>query len=102
MYIGYHAADITLCILSAIFGGFVLAAVDITPYAIVILEKVAVVHRINAAVFRTFDVGIAQAKFPYGRIDELVANGFERPKEMKQANLEDVFINLTGHSLREN
>ncbi len=34
-------------------------------------------------------------------IDELVATGFERPKEMKQANLEDVFIHLTGHSLRE-
>ena len=34
-------------------------------------------------------------------IDELVAKGFERPKEMKQANLEDVFIHLTGHSLRE-
>jgi ABC-2 type transport system ATP-binding protein len=31
----------------------------------------------------------------------LVANGFEKPKEVKQANLEDVFINLTGHSLRE-
>ncbi|MFL5808994.1 MAG: ABC transporter ATP-binding protein [Flavisolibacter sp.] len=35
-------------------------------------------------------------------IDDLVATGFERPKEMKHANLEDVFINLTGHSLREN
>lgn len=34
-------------------------------------------------------------------IDELVAKGFERPKEMKRANLEDVFIHLTGHSLRE-
>ena len=34
-------------------------------------------------------------------IDDLVAAGFERPKEVKQANLEDVFINLTGHSLRE-
>jgi ABC-2 type transport system ATP-binding protein len=34
-------------------------------------------------------------------IDQLVASGFERPKEMKQANLEDVFIQLTGHSLRE-
>jgi ABC-2 type transport system ATP-binding protein len=34
-------------------------------------------------------------------IDKLVASGFERPKEMKLANLEDVFINLTGHSLRE-
>jgi ABC-2 type transport system ATP-binding protein len=34
-------------------------------------------------------------------IDELVATGFERPKEVKQANLEDVFIHLTGHALRE-
>jgi ABC-2 type transport system ATP-binding protein len=34
-------------------------------------------------------------------IDDLVATGFERPKEMKKANLEDVFINLTGHALRE-
>jgi ABC-2 type transport system ATP-binding protein len=34
-------------------------------------------------------------------IDDLVATGFERPKEVKQANLEDVFISLTGHSLRE-
>ena len=33
-------------------------------------------------------------------IDDLVASGFERPKEMKMANLEDVFIKLTGHSLR--
>ena len=34
-------------------------------------------------------------------IDNLVASGFERPKEVKKANMEDVFINLTGHSLRE-
>jgi ABC-2 type transport system ATP-binding protein len=34
-------------------------------------------------------------------IDELVETGFERPKEVKSANLEDVFIHLTGHSLRE-
>ncbi len=34
-------------------------------------------------------------------IDDLIASGFERPKEMKLANLEDVFIKLTGHSLRE-
>jgi ABC-2 type transport system ATP-binding protein len=33
-------------------------------------------------------------------IDKLVATGFERPKEVKKANLEDVFINLTGHTLR--
>lgn len=35
-------------------------------------------------------------------IDDLVATGFERPKEVKKANLEDVFIHLTGHGLREN
>ena len=35
-------------------------------------------------------------------IDELVASGFERPKEMKRANLEDVFIAMTGVSLQEN
>jgi ABC-2 type transport system ATP-binding protein len=34
-------------------------------------------------------------------IDKLVDSGFERPKEVKKANLEDVFINLTGHALRE-
>src|SRR6478672_4512278 len=34
-------------------------------------------------------------------IDNLVASGFERPKEVKSANLEDVFIAMTGHSLRE-
>lgn len=43
---------------------------------------------------------IAQST-PDQLIDELVATGFERPKEMKKANLEDVFIHLTGHSLRE-
>lgn len=34
-------------------------------------------------------------------IDDLVATGFERPKEVKKANLEDVFIKLTGHALRD-
>ncbi len=34
-------------------------------------------------------------------IDDLVATGFERPKEVKKANLEDVFINITGKHLRE-
>jgi ABC-2 type transport system ATP-binding protein len=38
---------------------------------------------------------------PDALIDNLVASGFERPKEMKSANLEDVFIQLTGHTLRE-
>jgi ABC-2 type transport system ATP-binding protein len=34
-------------------------------------------------------------------IDDLVESGFERPKETKSANLEDVFINLTGKDFRE-
>ncbi len=38
---------------------------------------------------------------PDQMIDDLVATGFERPKEVKKANLEDVFINLTGKQLRE-
>jgi ABC-2 type transport system ATP-binding protein len=38
---------------------------------------------------------------PDALIDELVATGFERKKEVKAATLEDVFIHLTGKSLRE-
>lgn len=38
---------------------------------------------------------------PDKMVDDLVASGFERPREVKKANLEDVFIQLTGHSLRE-
>jgi ABC-2 type transport system ATP-binding protein len=38
---------------------------------------------------------------PDNLIDNLVASGFERKKEVKLASLEDVFINLTGYSLRE-
>ena len=34
-------------------------------------------------------------------IDRLVETGFERPKQVKNANLEDVFIYLTGHELRD-
>jgi len=34
-------------------------------------------------------------------IDNLIAGGFERKKEVKKANLEDVFLNLTGHEWRD-
>jgi ABC-2 type transport system ATP-binding protein len=34
-------------------------------------------------------------------IDDLVATGFERPKQVKAANLEDVFIDLTGKEMKE-
>ncbi len=38
---------------------------------------------------------------PDKMIDELVESGFERPKQVKSANLEDVFIHLTGREMRD-
>lgn len=38
---------------------------------------------------------------PDGLIDHLVASGFEREREVKKANLEDVFIRMTGKHLRD-
>lgn len=38
---------------------------------------------------------------PDKMIDDLVAGGFERPKQVKAANLEDVFIHLTGKDMRD-
>lgn len=38
---------------------------------------------------------------PDKMIDDLVASGFERPKQTKAANLEDVFIHLTGKEMRD-
>jgi len=38
---------------------------------------------------------------PDNLIDDLINKGFERKKQIKTANLEDVFLNLTGHELRD-
>jgi len=38
---------------------------------------------------------------PDRMIDDLVSSGFERPKQVKAANLEDVFIHLTGKEMRD-
>jgi ABC-2 type transport system ATP-binding protein len=38
---------------------------------------------------------------PDKMIDDLVSAGFERPKQVKAANLEDVFIHLTGKEMRD-
>lgn len=38
---------------------------------------------------------------PDKMIDDLVATGFERPRQVKAANLEDVFIHLTGKDMRD-
>lgn len=48
------------------------------------------------------DMGrIVALNSPDQLIDNLVATGFERTKEVKKATLEDVFIHLTGKDLRE-
>ena len=38
---------------------------------------------------------------PENLIDKLVATGFEREKQVKKANLEDVFLSLTGQEWRD-
>jgi ABC-2 type transport system ATP-binding protein len=38
---------------------------------------------------------------PDALIDNLIASGFERKKEVKKANLEDVFLSLTGQEWRD-
>jgi ABC-2 type transport system ATP-binding protein len=38
---------------------------------------------------------------PDALIDQLVATGFERKKEVKKANLEDVFLSLTGQEWKD-
>lgn len=38
---------------------------------------------------------------PHELIDELLATGFKKPTERKQASLEDVFLHLTGKHLRD-
>jgi ABC-2 type transport system ATP-binding protein len=57
----------------------------------VLCDRVAIIEAGNIVAIDT----------PDGLIDQLVATGFQKPKEVKQANLEDVFIQLTGHALRE-
>ncbi|HEU5288381.1 MAG TPA: ABC transporter ATP-binding protein [Candidatus Limnocylindria bacterium] len=38
---------------------------------------------------------------PHALITQLLARGFTKPMVQQQANLEDVFLDLTGHELRE-
>jgi ABC-2 type transport system ATP-binding protein len=38
---------------------------------------------------------------PRALIGELLGRGFTKPVVQQQANLEDVFLDLTGHELRE-
>jgi ABC-2 type transport system ATP-binding protein len=44
---------------------------------------------------------IVKLDSPENMIDELVSSGFERKKQVKNANLEDVFLTLTGHEWKE-
>ncbi len=57
----------------------------------VLCDRVAIVDK---GTIRAMDV-------PGKLIDDLIASGFEKQKKAKEANLEDVFITLTGSSLRE-
>ena len=38
---------------------------------------------------------------PKKMVKELLARGFKKPQHVEQANLEDVFIDLTGKHLRD-
>jgi ABC-2 type transport system ATP-binding protein len=38
---------------------------------------------------------------PQALVDQLVGRGFKKSRVERLANLEDVFIDLTGHHLRE-
>lgn len=44
---------------------------------------------------------IVELSTPKQLIEKLLATGFSKPVLQQQANLEDVFLNLTGHALRE-
>ena len=44
---------------------------------------------------------IIKINSPSNLIDELTQSGFKSTKKVREATLEDVFINLTGKSLRE-
>jgi ABC-2 type transport system ATP-binding protein len=44
---------------------------------------------------------IVKMDTPEHMIDELVSNGFERKKQVKSANLEDVFLTLTGREWKQ-
>ena len=44
---------------------------------------------------------IVRLDTPERLIDNLVDSGFERAKKVKKANLEDVFLSLTGFELRD-
>lgn len=44
---------------------------------------------------------IVQMDTPQALVEQLLNTGFTKSREVKLANLEDVFINLTGRSLRE-
>lgn len=58
----------------------------------VLCERVAIV---DSGKILTIDT-------PEGLIDKLLADGFEQNKKAKAANLEDVFIHMTGKEYRDN
>ena len=57
----------------------------------VLCDRVAIVDSGEIIALNTPDV----------LIDDLVSSGFKRPKQVKEASLEDVFLNLTGKEWRD-
>ena len=53
----------------------------------VLCDRVAIMQKGNIIAIDT----------PDKLIDNLIAKGFERNKDVKKANLEDVFLSLTGN-----
>jgi ABC-2 type transport system ATP-binding protein len=71
-------------------GATVIITTHYMDEAEILCDRVAIVDSGQIIVINT----------PNDLIDNLVATGFEKEKEVKKANLEDVFINLTGKEWR--
>ena len=46
-------------------------------------------------------VRLSQFDTPHNLIQQLLARGFKKEQVVEQANLEDVFIDLTGKAIRD-
>src|SRR6186713_2646010 len=68
MHIRYHAADITLRIGSAVILIFPLAGIDVRLYSFLILKEVTMIHRVDLAGRRAFDLWMTEGEFSDGRI----------------------------------
>src|SRR6478672_7740113 len=68
MQIGYHAADITLCIRASVLFCFSLTTVNIFFYWRTVQKEIAMIYRINFSCRRTFYIGMTETKLANGRV----------------------------------